>query len=218
VWVFSSKMLERDLHCKEDPDHICAEERNPQKRAMKDNPHVDGRQRLALLVDGRATGKAFEFDRVLLMPTAAGYRALVEQAALEINPRIMKYLCRIWSRSTIENLSFFVMAAAVYALSVLEPPICIDVGEVLLRTAAACNKRCAHRREGCGGCRAARERGRHILPKCIKLPGEILITWGYLKRYIATGAAACPPGALGVQEAMRVEVALPADFSPAASC
>ncbi|MCX6681276.1 MAG: hypothetical protein NTX42_13065 [Methanothrix sp.] len=32
------------------------------------------------LVDSGASGKVFEFDQVLLMPTAAGYRALVEQA------------------------------------------------------------------------------------------------------------------------------------------
>ena len=36
--------------------------------------------RFVKLVDSRATGKEFEFDQVLLMPTAAGYRALVEQA------------------------------------------------------------------------------------------------------------------------------------------
>lgn len=185
---------------------------------MNNSFHREPGQRFVQLVDSRATGKAFEFDRVLLMPTAAGYRALVEQAGIEIHPRIMKYLTRLWSRGTIENLSYFVMAAAVYARSVLEPPVCIDVGDVLLRTAAACNLRCVYRGGSGGGCRAARERGRHILPKCIKLPGKISIIWGYLKRYIATGAAACPPGSAGVQEAMRIEVSLPADFSPAASC
>lgn len=174
--------------------------------------------RFVQLLDSRATGKAFEFDRVMLMPTAAGYRALVEQAGIEINPRIMKYLTRLWSRGTVENLSFFVMAAAVYARSVLEPPVFIDVGKVLLRAAAACNLRCAYRKGSGGGCRAARDRGQHILPKCVKLPGEIRILWGYLKRYIATGAIACPPGAPGAQEAMRIEIILPADFSPAASC
>lgn len=40
------------------------------------------------LVDSCASGKEFEFDQVLLMPTAAGYRALVEQAKTEIEPKI----------------------------------------------------------------------------------------------------------------------------------
>ena len=92
------------------------------------------------LVDSRATGKEFEFDQVLLMPTAAGYRALVEQARIEINPRIMQYLSRRWSEGAIENLSFFAMAVAVYARSVSDPPYPIDVGKVLLRTVAFCNQ------------------------------------------------------------------------------
>ena len=46
------------------------------------------------LVDSCASGKEFEFDQALLMPTAAGYRALVEQARVEIKPRIMTYLTR----------------------------------------------------------------------------------------------------------------------------
>jgi hypothetical protein len=45
----------------------------------------------AKLVDSGASGKVFVFDQVLLMPTAAGYRALVEQAQVEITPRIMKF-------------------------------------------------------------------------------------------------------------------------------
>ena len=52
--------------------------------------------RFVKLVDSRATGKEFEFDQVLLMPTAAGYRALVEQARVEIKPRIMSYLSIRW--------------------------------------------------------------------------------------------------------------------------
>jgi len=35
------------------------------------------------LADSRVTMKEFEFDRMLLMPTARGYRALVEQAKVE---------------------------------------------------------------------------------------------------------------------------------------
>jgi len=65
------------------------------------------------LVDSHATGMEFEFDQVLLMPTAEGYRALVEQARVEIKPRIMKYLSGRWSDGAIENLSFFAMAVAV---------------------------------------------------------------------------------------------------------
>jgi len=41
------------------------------------------------LIDSRVTGKEFEFDQMLLMPTAESYRALVEQARIEIKPRIM---------------------------------------------------------------------------------------------------------------------------------
>ena len=42
--------------------------------------------RFVQLLDSRATGKAFEFDRVMLMPTAAGYRALVSRPALRSIP------------------------------------------------------------------------------------------------------------------------------------
>ena len=114
--------------------------------------------RFVKLVDSRATGKEFEFDQVLLMPTAAGYRALVEQARVEIKPRIMKYLSRRWSEGAIENLSFFAMAVAVYARSVSDPPLTIDVGKVLLRTVAFCNRRCANRKGSGGGCRLAMNR------------------------------------------------------------
>ena len=79
--------------------------------------------RFVKLVDSWATKKVFEFDQVLLMPTAAGYRALVEQAQVEIKPRIMKYLSRRWSEGAIENLSFFAMAVAVYARSISDPPL-----------------------------------------------------------------------------------------------
>ncbi len=92
-----------------------------------------------------ASGREFEFDQVLLMPTGAGYRALVKQA--RINPRIMQYLSRRWSEEAIENLSFFAMAVAVYARSVSDRPYPIDVGKVLLRTVAFCNRRCANRKD-----------------------------------------------------------------------
>ena len=103
--------------------------------------------RFVKLVDSRATGKEFEFDQVLLMPTAAGYRALVEQARVEISPRIMKYLSRRWSEGAIENLSFFAMAVAVYARSISDPPLTIDVGKVLLRTVTFCNRRCCQQKK-----------------------------------------------------------------------
>ena len=176
-----------------------------------------GRQFLQL-VDRRASKKVFEFDQTLLMPTAASYRDLVEQAKMEINPRIMRYLSQRWSEGTIESLSFFAMAAAVYARSVLDPPVNIDVGRTLLRTVAACNQRCVEKKDSGGGCRAARNKMRHHLPKCIKLPLEISVTWGYLKRYVATGGAICPTDAAGVSEAMKVDIRLRSDYSPEGSC
>ncbi len=92
--------------------------------------------RFVKLIDSRATEKEFEFDQLLLMPTARCYRALVEQAKEEIDPRVIRHLSKVWPESTIENLSFFAMAAAVYARSVADPPYFIDVGMVLLKTAA----------------------------------------------------------------------------------
>lgn len=185
---------------------------------MIDNFEDDDGHRIVLLVDRRATMKAFEFDQVLLMPTAKSYRALVEQAKVEIKPRAMKYLKERWSMGTIENLSFTVMAVAVYARSILDPPISIDVGKVLLRAVSRCNRRCVDRKGTGRGCRMAMNSGRHHLPKCIKLPGEISSGWDYLIRYIATGGAVCPPDAIGAQEAMRVEIHLRSDFAPEASC
>ncbi len=173
---------------------------------------------LVKLVDRRCTQKEFEFDQILLMPTAKGYRDLVEQARIEINPRIMNYLSERWSKGTIENLSFFAMAVAVYARSISEPPLWIDVGRVLLRTAAFCNLRCTYRMDAGGGCQLARDREQHHLPKCIKLPRAIVIYWQYLKRYIATGGAICTGNTIGVQDAMRVEIHTASDFAPAASC
>lgn len=170
------------------------------------------------LVDSRATMKVFEFDQILLMPTAEGYRALVEQARIEIKPKIMNYLSGRWSPGTIENLSFFAMAVSVYARSVLDPPVNVDVGKVLLKTVAFCNLRCAGRKETGGGCQAARDKESHHLPKCIKLPREISVGWGYVKRYIATGGAICPSNVNGIQEAMGVRVNLGSNFAPAASC
>ena len=175
-------------------------------------------QRFVLLVDSRASKKVFQFDQSLLMPTASSYRALVELARMEINPRIMRYLSQRWSDGTIESLSFLAMAAAVFARSILDPPVNIDVGKTLLRTAAACNKRCIQIGNSGGGCRAGRNSMRHHLPKCIKLPLEISVIWGYLKRYIATGGAMCPSDAAGVMEAMRVDIQLRSDFFPEGSC
>ena len=50
--------------------------------------------RFVKLADSRATEKEFEFDQTLLMPTAKGYRALVEQAKTEIEPRVMRRLSK----------------------------------------------------------------------------------------------------------------------------
>jgi len=174
--------------------------------------------RFVKLVDCRATMKEFEFDQVLLMPTAKGYRALVEQAKIEVNPRIMKYLSKMWSESTIENLSFFAMAASVYARSIADPPYSIDVGKVLLKTAAFCNLRCAQRKSTGGGCIAAMNNGHHQIPKCVKLPRDIEATWRCLKKYIATGKAPKAEGPSHVHEAMKVNVDLPYDYAPVTSC
>lgn len=184
---------------------------------MEDYAELYGQQ-FVQLVDSRATMKAFEFDQILLMPTTGSYRALVDQAKIEIKPRIMNYLSKRWSEGTIENLSFFAMAVAIYGRSILDPPITIDVGNVLLRTVAACNLRCARRKETGGGCRAAINSGRHHLPRCIKLPRDISVGWSYVKRYISTGGAICPSDAIGVQVAMGVKIHIRPDFAPAASC
>ncbi len=170
------------------------------------------------LVDRRATTKEFEFDQTLLMPTAKGYRALVEQAKIEIKPKIMNYLSKKWSEGAIENLSFFAMAVAVYARSISDPPCVIDVGKVLLRTVAFCNLRCGRREETGGGCREAMNKEQHHLPKCIKLPRDVDVLWGYVKRYVATGGAICPQGAIGVQDAMSIRIHPGSDFAPATSC
>ncbi|MCK9566784.1 MAG: hypothetical protein WA137_11225 [Methanothrix sp.] len=170
------------------------------------------------LVDSGASGKEFEFDQVLLMPTAAGYRALVVQAQVEIKPRIMKYLSRRWSGGAIENLSFFAMAVAVYARSISDPPLIIDVGKVLLRTVTFCNRRCANRKGSGGGCKLAMNSAEHHLPKCIKIPRDIAVTLGCLKRYIATGKATIGYDAASVHEAMSVKVDPGSDFTPATSC
>lgn len=174
--------------------------------------------RFVELIDRRVTMKAFEFDQVLLMPTAKGYRALAEEARIEIKPRIMSYLSRIWSDGAIENLSFFAMAVAVYARSVSDPPYEIDVGRVLLRTSAFCNRRCAYRKETGGGCRMAMSESRHHLPKCIKLPREIDTIWRYVKLYIATGTAISAQEARTAHDGLCVRADLGHDFAPAASC
>jgi len=174
--------------------------------------------RFIKLVDSRATGKEFEFDQVLLMPTPAGYRALVEQAHVEIKPKIMKYLSSRWSKGAIENLSFFAMAVAVYARSISDPPLTIDVGKVLLRTVTFCNRRCANRKGSGGGCRLAMNRENHHLPKCIKIPRDVAVILGGLKRYIAIGKATNGRDAASVHEAMGVKVDPGSDYAPATSC
>ncbi len=174
--------------------------------------------RFVKLMDRRGSGKEFEFDQVLLMPTARGYRALVEQAQVEIKPRAMKYLSRRWSEGAIENLSFFAMAAAVYARSVCDPPRTIDVGKVLLRTVAFCNRRCANRKGSGGGCRLAMNRDAHHLPKCIKIPRDIAQILSCLKRYLATGNATSGREDMAVHQAMSVKVDPGLDFTPATSC
>jgi hypothetical protein len=174
--------------------------------------------RLVKLVDSRCTMKEFEFDQVLLMPTPKGYRALVEQADEEIDPKVKSHLLKIWSKGTLENLSYFVMAVAVYSRSVSDPPIDIDVGGVLLKTAAFCNLRCIYRKEAGGGCRIAMKESQHHLPKCIKIPKGIDIIWRRLKSYIATGNSISIEDALGTHNAMDVKIDLRADFAPATSC
>jgi len=170
------------------------------------------------LIDHRVTMKEFEFDRMLLMPTARGYRALVEQAKVEIKPRILNYLSKTWSAGAIENLSSFAMAAAVYGRSISDPPYIIDVGKVLLRTAAFCNLRCARRKGTGGGCRAAMNEEQHHLPRCMKLPRDIYVSWRCLKNYIACGKPISSQEALSLYGAMSVKVDPGSDFAPATSC
>jgi hypothetical protein len=170
------------------------------------------------LIDRCATMKEFEFDQILLMPTAAGYRGLIEQANFEINPRIRKYLSKRWPDRTLENFFFFVMAAAVYARSISDPPYFIDIGRVLLKMAAFCNFRCIHRIETGGGCRIAMDKTQHYLPKCNKLPKDIDIVWNCLKRYIATGDASSARETVSSFEALSVKVDPGSDFAPATSC
>jgi len=178
--------------------------------------------RFVKLTDRRATEKEFEFDQMLLMPTAKGYRALVEQAKIEIDPRVIRQLSKVWTESTIENLSFFAMAAAVYARSVADPPYAIDVGKVLLRTSAFCRLRCNRRKGTGGGCMAAMGSGRHQVPKCVKLPRDIEAAWRDLKRYIAAGAppeaGAGPAVEAQAREAMMVKIDLRSDYYPVTSC
>ena len=170
------------------------------------------------LTDCRATKMEFEFDQILLMPTARGYRALVEQAKTEIKPKINNYLSQIWSDGAIENFSFFAMAVVVYARSISNPPFMIDVGKVLLRTASFCNRRCVHRKETGRGCRMAMKNTQHNLPKCIKVPKDIDIIWECVKRYIATGTAISVRDARRMQESVSVHVNPGFDFVPGTSC
>jgi hypothetical protein len=174
--------------------------------------------RIVKLIDSRFTMKEFEFDQMLLMPTAAGYRALVDQAKIEIKPKIMRYLSTKWSNGAIENLSFFAMAAAVYARSISDPPYLIDIGKVLLRTAAFCNLRCSYRKGMVRGCLVAMDKEQHHLPKCIKKPRDIDAIWICLKRYIAAGKAVNVQDVISMHEAMSVKVDPGIDFIPSTSC
>lgn len=173
---------------------------------------------LVSLIDRCATMKEFEFDQTLLMPTAAGYRALIEQAKIEIKPKIRNYLLKKWPEKSLENFFFFAMAVAVYGRSISEPPYTIDIGKVLLRTVASCNLRCVHRMETGGGCRMSMNSSQHYLPKCIKLPRDIEIGWSCVKKYIGTGKAISALEAISLGQAMSVKVDPGSDFAPAASC
>jgi hypothetical protein len=172
----------------------------------------------AKLIDRRVTMNEFEFDQILLMPNATGYRALIEQANVEINPRIKNYLLKGWPIKALENFFFFVMAAAIYARSISDPPYVIDIGRVLLKMVALCNLRCVHRMETGGGCQLSMNKSQHYLPKCNKLPNDIDIIWNCLKKYIATGNATSAREAINSYVAMSVKVDPSSDFAPATSC
>jgi hypothetical protein len=173
---------------------------------------------LVKLVDSNSTRKEFEFDQVLLMPTAGCYRSLVEQADIEIPLKTKNYLLKVWSEGTLNNLSYFVMAAAVYARSISDPPYNIDIGEVLTKTVAFCNSKCTHRGKASGSCRAASNKNQHHLPKCMKIPIGIEVILRCLKNYIANGKVISVNDALSAHEAMAVKIDLSPDFAPAASC
>jgi hypothetical protein len=172
----------------------------------------------AKLIDSRASMKEFEFDQMLLIPTAKGYRELVEQAKIEIDPKIMNYLSNKWSEGALEHFLFFAMTVVVYARSISNPPFTIDIGKLLLRTVAFCNQRCVHRYKTGGGCRMAMNESQHHLPKCIKVPRDIDIIWGCVKRYVATGTTISVREAGRMQGSISVQVNPGSDFVPATSC
>ena len=58
----------------------------------------------------------------------------------------------------------------------------------------------------------------HHLPKCIKIPKDVAVILGCLKKYIATGKATSGRNAASVHEAMSVKVDPGSDFTPATSC
>ncbi len=155
---------------------------------------------------------------VSMMPTAKGYRDLVEQADIEMSLKAKNYLLKIWSQGTLENLSYFAMAAAVYCRSVSDPPCNVDIGKVLLRTAAFCKLRCLERNDTGGGCLIAKSESQHHLPKCIKIPRGIETIWRCFKSYIATDKVVSIEDALNAHKAMDVNINLKSDFAPAASC
>jgi hypothetical protein len=170
------------------------------------------------LIDYRDSMKEFEFDQILLIPTAKGYRELIEQAKIEIDLKILNYLSNKWSEGALENFLFFAMAVAVYARSISNPPFTIDLGKLLLRTVAFCNQRCVHRYETGGGCRLAMNKSQHHLPKCIKVPRDIEIVWGCVKRYVATGIAISVQDAKRMDGPISVQVSPGSNFVPATSC
>ncbi len=170
------------------------------------------------LIDYRASMKEFEFDQILLMPTAKGYRELIEQAKSEIDPKIMNYLSNEWSEGALDNFLFFAMAVIVYARSISDPSFTIDPGKLLLRTIAFCNQRCINRFETGGGCRMAMNESQHHLPKCVKVPRDIEIIWGCVKRYVATGIAISVKDAKRMDGPFSVQVSPGSDFVPATSC
>ena len=58
---------------------------------------------------------------------------------------------------------------------------------------------------------------RHLV-KCIKVPKDIDIIWGCVKRYIATVAAISVQDARRMQESVNVHVHPGSDFVPGTSC
>ena len=224
VWLVHGKqsLKGKILYIDDYLDYSCNNHQSRYRKSkgfiMEDNYADRYGAHLVRLIDRCVTMKEFEFDQTLLMPTAAGYRALIEQAKIEIKPKIKNYLLKKWPEKSLENFFFFAMAVAVYGRSISDPPYLIDIGKVLLRTVASCNLRCVHRMETGGGCRMSMNNSQHYLPKCIKLPRDIDIGWSCVKKYIATGKTISAQEAISLDEAMSVKVDPGSDFAPATSC